>query len=107
MLWCQRNSDKCFASYRSNCKQFVSINGNKSNLANVKCEVPQGSIVGSLLFLIYINDLHVAIKYSYLHHFVDDTNLLNFDNCAKSINKHVSYDLKTYQIDKQNFPKCW
>ena len=86
-------SNKLFASYLSNRKQFVSINGYKSNLVDVKCGVPQGSI-GPLLFLIYINDLHAAIKYSEVHHFADDTNLLNFNSCVKSINKQVNYDLK-------------
>ena len=79
-------------------KQFVSINGYKSNLADVKCGVPQGSILRPLLFLIYINDLHVEIKYSEVHHFADDTNVLNFNSCVKSSNKQVNYDLKTYQI---------
>ena len=77
-------------------KQFVSINGYKSNLGDVKCGVPQGSILGPLLF--YIKDLHVAIRYSEVHHFADDTNLLNFDSCVKSINKQINYDVKTYQI---------
>ena len=54
----------------------------------------QGSILGPLLFLIYINDLHAAIKYSEVHHFEGDTNLLNFNSCVKSINKQVNYDLK-------------
>ena len=80
-------SNKWVASYLSNRKQFVSINGYKSNLADVKCGVPQGSILGPLLFLIYINDLHVAIKYSVVHHFADNTNLLNFNSCVKSIKK--------------------
>ena len=83
-----------FASYLSNRKQFVSINGYKSNLADVKCGVPQGSILGPLLFLIFIDDLHAAIKYSELHHFADDTNLLSCNSCVKSINKQVNYDLK-------------
>ena len=56
--------------------------------------MPQGSILESLLFLIYINELHVAIKYSEVHHFADNTNLLNFNSCVKSINKQVNYDLK-------------
>ena len=81
-------------SYLSNRKQFVSINGYKSNLADVKRGVPKGSILGPLLLLIYINDLHVAIKHSEVHHFVDDTNLLNFNSCVKFINKQVNYDLK-------------
>ena len=54
--------------------------------------MPQGSIL--LLFFIHINDLHVTIKSSQVHHFADDTNLLNFNSCVKAINKQVNYDLK-------------
>ena len=87
-------SNKWFVLYLSNRKQFVSINGYKLNLADVKCGLPQGSILGPLLFLIYNKDLHVAINYSEVHHFGDDTNLLNFNSCVKSINKQVNYDPK-------------
>ena len=87
-------SNKWFALYLSNRKQFVSINDYKSNLADVKCGVPEGSILGPLLFLFYITYLHVAIKYSEVHHFANNTNLLNFNSCVKSINKQVNYDLK-------------
>ena len=55
--------------------------------------VPQGFILGLLLFFTYINHLHVAIKYSEVHHFADDTNSLNFNSCVKSINKQVNYNL--------------
>ena len=56
--------------------------------------MPQGSTLGPLLFLIFINDLHAAVKYSEVHHFADNANLLNFNSCVKSINKQVNYDLK-------------
>ena len=65
-----------FKSYLSNRTQYVSINGFESNTKNIHIGVPQGSVLGPLLFLIYINDLNVAINYSTVHHFADDTNLL-------------------------------
>ena len=55
-------SHKWFQSYLSDRYQFVSINGFHSNKRLVKHGVPQGSILGPLLFLIYINDLHKSIK---------------------------------------------
>ena len=59
----------------------VSINGYDSNLADVKFGVPQGSVLGPLLFLVYINDLNQALKFCKVHHFADDTDLIHFSKC--------------------------
>ena len=65
-----------FRSYLSNRSQFVTINGKNSETEPMSYGVPQGSVLGPLLFLIYINDLNQSIKYSTTRHFADDTNLL-------------------------------
>ena len=83
-----------FKSYLSNRQQFVSINGYDSKKQNVKFGVPQGSVLGPLLFLIYINDLHFAMKFSTTHHFADDTNLLIIDKTMKKNQKKINIDLK-------------
>ena len=51
-------------------------------------------VLCSLLFLIYINDLHCAILYSQPYHFADDTHLLNISNSPKKIQKQLDLDLK-------------
>ena len=83
-----------FKSYLENRKQFVSIGGAESELASVNYSVPQGSVLGPLLFLIYINDLHFAIKASCPLHFGDDTCLLSIQNSKKQINRTLNKDLK-------------
>lgn len=65
---------KWFHSYLHNRKQCVVINGTKSYLKNVQAGVPQGSILGPLLFLIYINDLVVNIDCN-IKLFADDTSI--------------------------------
>ena len=81
-------------SLKSHRKQFVSINGYNSDLMLINCGVPQGFVLGPLLFLIYINDLHKAIRYCKVHHFADDTNLFHTNKSVKNLNKLVNHDMK-------------
>ena len=74
--------------------QFTSVNGYQSNMRQLKCAVPQGSVLGPLLFILFINDLHLAVQYSYVHEFADDTNLLVVEKSLKKLNKKVNRDLK-------------
>ena len=66
-------ANEWFKSYLSNRKQYVSINGYDSNLADVKFGVPQGSVLGLLLFLVYINDLNQALKFILVNLLIDLT----------------------------------
>ena len=83
------------SSYLSNRSQQVSLNGQLSTPKQVTCGVPQGSILGPLLFLIYINDMNKAINNSTVYHFADDTNLLYSHKNPKTLKKAMNRDLKS------------
>ena len=91
-------ANKWFRSYLPNRKQYVSINGHESSLASVLYGVPQGSVLGPLLFLIYINDLNQAIKLCKVHHFADDTILLHFNISVVKLNKLANQDMKNLTV---------
>ena len=82
-----------FASYLSNREQFVSVNRHNSSLKKVSCGVPQGSVLGPLLFFIYINDLPNATKSLSFFLFADDTNIYfesdDIEKLTKKINKEL------------------
>ena len=80
-------------SYLSNRDQYVNLNDCTSSKNTTKCGVPQGSILGPLLFIIYINDMNKAIQDCVTHHFADDTNLLYAHKDPKMIKKIVNKDL--------------
>ena len=64
-----------FKSYLSHREQYVIYNGEKSPKQAITCGVPQGSILGPLLFLIYINDLSNTSDVIFALLFADDTNM--------------------------------
>ena len=77
-------ANKWVSSYLSNRTQYVSYDGHTSVSKNIKCGVPQGSILGPLLFLIYINDLSKISHHLYMIMFADDTNVfLSGQNLAE------------------------
>ena len=83
-------------SYLENRKQFVHYNNTQSSMLNITCGVPQGSILGPLLFILYINDMNEQTQDSTLHYtlYADDTNLLisgdNITDTTQRLNTHLS-----------------
>ena len=88
------NANEWIKSFLENRKQFVSINGFESELKSVKCGVPQGSTLGPLLFLIYVNDLYQSFKKNIIHHFADDTNLIYASKKIATLENDMNYELK-------------
>ena len=87
----------CWIGFPATCmrdrKQTVIYNNHESDYKEIKCGVPQGSTLGPLLFLIYINDLTNASKMFNSILFADDTSLIhagkNPDNIVKEINDEI------------------
>ena len=83
-----------FRSYLTSRMQRVRLDGVTSDYLGISCGVPQGSILGPLLFLLYINDMNKAVKNYIIHHFADDTNLLCDDKNPDKLKKKMNEDLK-------------
>lgn len=100
------------SNYISDREQFVYINGISSKKTKIICGVPQGSILGPLLFLIYINDLASSCNHLLPILFADDTNLVashqNFKSLIQCVNAELSIVSKWFEVNKLtlNVSKC-
>ena len=103
-----------FTSYLSERQQYVSVNGNTYDQLEISCGVPQGSVLGPLLFLIYINDLPNVSKFLPFFLFADDTNIYFKSHDLTRLQKIMNRELKKVKkwldanrlalnIDKTNF----
>ena len=90
---------KWFQSYLSNRTQRCNVNGNLSTASTVTCGVPQGSILGPLLFLMYINDLPNCLRVAAPRMFADDTSI--------TLSAKTVADLKLAVTSELNNLTCW
>ena len=84
---------KWFKSYLENRTQYVTFNGTESSRLPLKCGVPQGSILGPILFILYINDIIHVSNILNLILFADDTNIFMTHKNLKSLINLVNQEL--------------
>ena len=84
---------KWFDSYLSNRKQYVRFNDTNSSIRTVTCGVPQGSVLGPLLFIIYTNDLSNCLKHAHAIVFADDTTIYESSYDQNELYNKLNYDL--------------
>jgi hypothetical protein len=82
-----------FKNYLYERKQYSTVNNTNSDVMQITCGVPQGSILGPLLFLIYINDIHTVTKHGRPILFADDTNLIYSHTNLQSLCALVNAEL--------------
>ena len=100
-LKCYKCHETClrwFKSYLTNRSQRVCLNNHLSESASVTCGVPQGSILGPLLFLIFINDLPLVLKQSAsVDLYADDTIFYDFQNDVYQLETNLQLTLNSLQ----------
>jgi len=81
-------------NYLSDRQQYVYFNGANSSMGKISCGVPQGSILGPLLFLLYVNDMHTVCRSSFILLFADDTNIFVSGKSLLEVEQTINNELK-------------
>lgn len=87
-----KNAVDWMGSYLSGRKQSVYINGSLSFPRMTRCGIPQGSCLGPLLYIIYTNDLPLALVNSTVHMFADDTTVTAVADSQTQLHEYLSHD---------------
>ena len=86
-----------FTSYLDNRKQFCRINGFSSDVKGINCGAPQGSCLGPLLFLIYINDMPFFFQKSHVSMYADDATISLSSRSIADLQNDLNLDLLKLQ----------
>ena len=87
-----------FSNYLSNRQQYVNFNGTSSQRNIIKCGVPQGSILGPILFLLYINDILNSSSFFKFILFADDTNIICSDKSLTTLLHNVNVEMNKVSL---------
>ena len=105
----KNNSLKWFPSYLSNRKQFIQAGDIKTSYEDIICGVPQGSILGPLLFIIYVNDLSDVSKILEPIMLADDANLFfthkNIKELFQTVNSELDKVFQWFNANKLSLNK--
>jgi hypothetical protein len=85
-------------NYLSDRKQYTVVNNVSSNIGSINYGVPQGSVLGPLLFLLYMNDISNAVPENDIKLFADDTNIFIFGPTFSVIEKQANICLKKLEL---------
>ena len=99
----QKQLNEWFRSYLAKRKQCVIINGIQSDISDLcKYGVPQGSVLGPILFLLFINDINKSLDHINVKLFADDTNCFISGNNFNQLERLVEVELnKLQKMDKR------
>ena len=86
------NANYWLRSFKTDRKQYISVQGKDSNSQESTHGITQGSVLDALLFIIFINNLILSVKSSKVHHFSDDTNQLFINKSLMKINFLINHD---------------